>query len=70
MTTILFSSERERLTPVGIADVITMKQTALLVVIMLAAMVPAALASVEYLVERAEPPLVPLSPDARSVLNV
>ena len=37
---------------------------------MLAAMVPAALASDEYLVERVDPPIVPLPPDTSSILDV
>jgi hypothetical protein len=45
MTTLSFTSQWERMTRDGIVDVVDMKQMAFLVVVMLAAMVPAALAS-------------------------
>ena len=54
----------------GIMDVMTMKQMIFLVVVVLAAMVPAALASDEYLVERADPLMLPLPPDTSSILDV
>ena len=44
-------------------NVVNMKQIIFLVVVLLAAMVPAALASDEYLVERTDPPVVPLPSD-------
>jgi len=54
----------------GIMDVMTMKQMIFLVVVVLAAMVPAALASDECLVERVDPPVAPLPPDTPSIQNV
>ncbi|MFY1642612.1 hypothetical protein ACK11Z_02610 [Methanoculleus bourgensis] len=45
MTTLSFTGEWERMTWDGIVDVVDMKQMAFRVVVMLAAMVPAALAS-------------------------
>ena len=70
MTTLSFSSQRERMNRDSIVDVVDMKQIVYLVVVMLAAMMPAALASDEYLVERADPLMLPLPPDTSSILDV
>ena len=57
-TSLSFFREREQTTRAGIMDVVNVRRIILLAVVVLAAMVPAALASGECMVER-----IDLSPD-------
>jgi len=70
ITTLSFFSQRERMIRGGIADVVDMKQMVFLLIVVLAAMVPAALASDGCQVERVGTPMVPLPPDTSSILDV